>query len=175
VIRPPCGATRTPIQQFLQRNRVVAWPPPNWGLLCICALNLGHQNRNLRPVISGAMVNLCVRKILSYPCLRWVQTRSFGYVGSMSALAPLCGLKSDISLRPRSAISRHGRGANNSHGLTYSITLSARVRIAGGTLMASAAAVFRFTASVKRVGSSTGRSAGRAPLRIASASAAARR
>ena len=56
----------------------------------------------------------------------------------------------------------------------YSITLSARTRIAGGIVTASATAVFRLSASMKCVGSSTGKSAGCAPLRIASVNPAAR-
>jgi hypothetical protein len=50
----------------------------------------------------------------------------------------------------------------------HSITLSARTRIDCGSVIPSALAVFMFTASSNSVGSSTGRSAGLAPLRILS-------
>jgi Rv0623-like transcription factor len=48
----------------------------------------------------------------------------------------------------------------------YSMTSSARARIEGGTVRPSAWAVLRLTTSSKRVGCSTGRSAGLVPLRI---------
>src|SRR5207237_2395759 len=50
----------------------------------------------------------------------------------------------------------------------HSMTSSARVRIEGGTVRPSAFAVLRLTTSSNRVGCSTGRSAGLAPLRILS-------
>ena len=56
----------------------------------------------------------------------------------------------------------------------HSITSSARARIRCGIVSPSAAEVFRLTTSSNRVGCSTGRSAGLAPFRILSTSAAAR-
>jgi hypothetical protein len=56
----------------------------------------------------------------------------------------------------------------------YSITSSARARIAGGTVRPSAVAVLRLTTSSKVVGCSTGRSAGFAPFRILSTKTARR-
>src|SRR4051794_33692191 len=58
---------------------------------------------------------------------------------------------------------------------THSITSSARASSVGGTAMPSALAVFILMISSKRVGCSTGRSAGRAPLRILSTYTAALR
>jgi hypothetical protein len=49
---------------------------------------------------------------------------------------------------------------------THSITSSARARIDGGTVSASALAVLRLMTSSNLVGCWTGRSAGLAPLRI---------
>ena len=57
---------------------------------------------------------------------------------------------------------------------SYSITLSARKRTVGEIVISRAFAVFRLTCKENRVGSSTGRSAGRAPRRIRSVSEAAR-
>jgi hypothetical protein len=56
---------------------------------------------------------------------------------------------------------------------TYSITSSARASSVGGTSSSSAFAVFMLMTSSKRVGCSTGRSAGRAPFRILSTYTAA--
>src|SRR5262245_57944159 len=57
----------------------------------------------------------------------------------------------------------------------YSITSSARARSVAGTVMPSALAVFILMTSWKRVGCSTGKSAGWAPLRILSTYTAALR
>src|SRR5690242_5608224 len=57
-------------------------------------------------------------------------------------------------------------GANSGHQPSHSITSSARLISVDGKLMPSARAAFRFTRNSKRVGSSRGRSAGRAPRRI---------
>ena len=54
----------------------------------------------------------------------------------------------------------------------YSITLLARANSVGGTVMPRALAVLRLMARSNRVGSSTGNSAGLAPLRIRPASSA---
>ena len=51
---------------------------------------------------------------------------------------------------------------------TYSITSSARESNEGGTVRPSALAVFKLITSSNRVGCSTGKSAGLAPLRILS-------
>ena len=59
--------------------------------------------------------------------------------------------------------------------LVQSITLSARSRMDRGTVMPRAFAVFRLITSSNRVGCSTGRSAGLAPLRILSTNWAERR
>ena len=56
----------------------------------------------------------------------------------------------------------------------HSITSSARASSVGGTSRPSALAVFRLTTRSKRVGCSTGKSDGFAPLRILSTNAAAR-
>src|SRR5215475_9643934 len=57
----------------------------------------------------------------------------------------------------------------------HSITSSARASSVGGTVMPSALAVFILMTSWKRVGCSTGKSAGWAPLRILSTYTAALR
>ena len=57
----------------------------------------------------------------------------------------------------------------------YSITSSARASSVGGTMMPSAFAVFKLITSSSLVGSSTGRSAGFAPLNILSTKTADRR
>src|SRR6202043_1850080 len=57
----------------------------------------------------------------------------------------------------------------------HSITSSARARSVAGTVMPSALAVFILMTSWKRVGCSTGKSAGWAPLRILSTYTAALR
>ena len=69
------------------------------------------------------------------------------------------------------------RASQQQHQLAvyYSITSSARSRIAGGTVRPSALAVLRLTTSSNLVGCSTGRSAGLSPLRILSTKPAARR
>src|SRR5215510_14749476 len=76
---------------------------------------------------------------------------------------PLCGLKSDISRGPRSAIS--GREQSQQNPL-YSITSSASESRLSEILMPSASAVLRLITVSNLVGCSTGRSAGFAPLRI---------
>src|SRR5262249_44751101 len=63
---------------------------------------------------------------------------------------------------------KRGRSAHQREELAavhYSITSSARARIDGGTVRPSALAVFKLITSSNRVGCSTGRSAGLAPLR----------
>ena len=57
---------------------------------------------------------------------------------------------------------------------SHSMTSSARASSVGGTSRPSALAVFRLTTRSKRVGCSTGKSDGFAPLRILSTNAAAR-
>src|SRR5512140_2292756 len=57
---------------------------------------------------------------------------------------------------------------------THSITSSARASSVGGTSIQSALAVLMLTTRSKRVGCSTGKSDGFAPLRILSTNAAAR-
>src|SRR5262245_62026011 len=60
-------------------------------------------------------------------------------------------------------------------GSSYSITSSARASSVSGTVIPSALAVFILMTSLKRVGCSTGKSAGWAPLRILSTYTAALR
>ena len=60
------------------------------------------------------------------------------------------------------------------HATTHSITSSARASSVGGTARPSALAVLMLTTRSKRVGCSTGKSDGFAPLRILSTNAAAR-
>lgn len=67
----------------------------------------------------------------------------------------LCGLKSDIVTRPKSA--------KLGHWAPYQITLSARVSKSIGTVKPIALAVSRLIASSNVVGCSTGKSAGLAP------------
>jgi hypothetical protein len=59
-------------------------------------------------------------------------------------------------------------GSSTSPGAFYSITSSARASSVGGTVIPSALAVVRFTASVKSVGRSNGRSPAFAPGNILS-------
>src|SRR4030095_15283923 len=72
----------------------------------------------------------------------------------------------------------HQRGTSmpqGGHPPHHSITSSARARSVAGTVMQSALAVFILMTSWKRVGCSTGKSAGWAPLRILSTYTAALR
>jgi len=74
-----------------------------------------------------------------------------------------------VPFRPfAEAASAHRSSAKAAISDGYSITSSARARIAGGMLSPSAFAVFMLMTSSKLVGCSTGRSAGLAPLRILS-------
>jgi hypothetical protein len=88
---------------------------------------------------------------------------------------PLQIVKSSLQRTAGPYISATKRLMHHSNFVPYSITSSARASRAGEILRPSAFAVFRLTHRVKCVGSSTGKSAGRAPLRTRSASAAARR
>jgi hypothetical protein len=72
--------------------------------------------------------------------------------------SPESGLKSDI--RPCPFRAKPGSGP------PYSITSSARVRIAGGMSMPSSFAVLRLTTSSNLVGCTTGSSEGFSPLRM---------
>ena len=76
----------------------------------------------------------------------------------------------EIFLDQRSPRPVRGRSVRHTH----STTSSARTRIASGIVRSSVFAVCKLTASWKRDGSSSGRSAGLAPFRIRSASPAAR-
>ena len=67
------------------------------------------------------------------------------------------------------------RSKNDVHELAYSITSSASNCIEAGTASPSALAVLRLMTSSNRVGCSTGKSDGRAPLRILATKVAARR
>src|SRR5262249_32891198 len=75
-----------------------------------------------------------------------------------------------VFLLCRRAKRPRGRGAekNEEVAAVHSMTSPARARIDGGTVSPIAFAVFRLTASTKREGCCTGRSAGVAPCRILS-------
>src|SRR5215510_4970031 len=104
----------------------------------------------------------------------------FGSRASSSAIGGGLSISAMPRLRPRmrgGAICREGPTPDSCTAATppYSISSSARASSAGGTVMPSASAVFILMTSLKRVGCSTGKSAGRAPLRILSTYTAALR
>lgn len=78
--------------------------------------------------------------------------------------------------RPRRGRPQHCRAQKQRKDTSavHSMTSSARSRIVGGIVRPSSRAVFKLTTSSNLVGCSIGRSAGLAPLRILSTSAAAR-
>ena len=84
----------------------------------------------------------------------------------LSALAPIAHVKADLADCPLSAIRRQRAPQ---HEYRYSITSSARSRVAGEMVIPSSAAVLRFNTNSYFVGRSIGVPAGLDPCRILAA------
>lgn len=100
------------------------------------------------------------------------QTRNPGPVRTMSGLPLEAAVKAHT---PISTLRANNCREQMQQTVAYSITWSARARIVCGILMPRVRAVLRLTANQNFVGSSIGKSAGFAPLRILSTKSAQRR
>ena len=150
-----------------------------WGFLPRRLLTVGGGARVAKPGVTVHETTPVARRALAlilgervrHPVIRWPPAGLCASPGGCLAQIPN-SWEFGVTDAGKSSTGRAPE-QRDELALSHSITSSARVRSAAGTVMPSALAVFILMTSWKRVGCSTGKSAGWAPLRILSTYTAA--